>query len=108
MRLLSVLVQNFCISLGVITGGALIGAMSAIFTGQPPQRTILELAERLKIWAMVTALGGTFESIRVIEMGLFGGEFQTLIKQTLLILSAFGGAQLGYYIIASLVTRGRP
>ena len=108
MRLLGVLVQNFCISLGVITGGAMIGAMSAIFTGQPPQRTILELAERLKIWAMVTALGGTFESIRMLEMGLFGGEFQTLIKQILLIVSAFGGAQLGYYILESLVTRGRP
>ena len=108
MRLLGVLVQNFCISLGVITGGAMVGALSAIFTGQPPQRTILELAERLKVWAMVTALGGTFESIRVIEMGLFSGQFQTLIKQTLLIVSAFSGAQLGYYIISSLVTRGRP
>lgn len=100
--------QNFCISLGVITGGTLIGALSAIFTGQPPQRIILELADRLKIWAMVAALGGTFESIRVIEMGLFGGQIQSLIKQALLIVSAFGGAQLGYYVISVLIGGGRP
>lgn len=95
-------------SLGVITGGALIGSLSALLTGQPPQRMLLEIADRLKIWAMVAALGGTFESIRVIEMGLIGGEFQSLIKQVLLIISAFGGAQLGYLLISTLVSGGRP
>lgn len=108
VRLIGVLVQNFCISLGVVTGGALVGALSAVITGHPPQRTIFELADRLKIWAMVSALGGTFESIRVIEMGLFGGQFQGLVKQALLIISAYGGAHLGYLIIAAISNGTRP
>ena len=108
MKIINIVAQNFCIALGVITGGALIGATSAIITGQPPQRVMLELADRLKIWAMVTALGGTFESIRVIEMGLFGGELQTLAQQSILIISSFAGAQLGHFLIHSIVNGGRP
>jgi len=41
-------------------------------------------------------------------MGLFGGQLETLLQQTILIVSAFAGAQLGYSIISAMVNGGRP
>ncbi|NLJ99800.1 MAG: hypothetical protein GX318_01005 [Clostridia bacterium] len=90
-------------ALGVVLGAALIGSLSVIFTREAPARTMLRLAYEIKIWAIVAALGGTFSTIEVMELGLFEGEITALLRQFIYILGAFLGAQLGYFIIYSLV-----
>lgn len=96
------LLLTFCVALGVNLGGSLMGSMGAILLHRPPLKTMLELSEELKIWAMVAALGGTFGVIRTFEAGVFGKQFTGLVKQLLIIGSAFLGAHLGYLIIISL------
>jgi hypothetical protein len=90
-------------SLGVVLGAALIGSLSVIFTKGAPAKTMLKLAYEIKIWAIVAALGGTFSTIEVVELGLFEGQITALLQQFVYIIGAFMGAQLGYFIIYSLV-----
>lgn len=101
-RFLATLLLTFCVALGVNLGGSLIGSLGAALIHRPPLKTMLELADELKIWALVAAVGGTFGVIRTFEAGVLGKQFFDLIKQLLIIGSAFLGAQLGYQIIMSL------
>lgn len=96
------MVLDFLIALGVVVGGALVGALAAILTNRPPLHLMVDLAERLKIWALVSALGGTFGTIRALESGLFGGQLGVVARQSTIVLSAFLGAHLGYLLITYL------
>lgn len=80
------IVHTFCVALGVVTGGALMGALGAT-------------ASRLKSWAMVAALGVTFESIRYLETGFLHGQLRTVARQCAYIMTAFLGAHLGYLLL---------
>lgn len=102
---LSNIILNFFIALGVVLGGSVFGALAATLTDQPPLKTMVAIAETIKIWAVAVALGGTFSSFRVLEQGLFKGEIKSLIRQLLYVFFAMGGAQLGYTILFLL--RGR-
>ena len=93
------LLLTFCIALGVVTGGALVGALGALVWGETPMTTLVELAGRLKIWGMVAALGGTFDSIRNLESGFLQGQLRVVAKQSLFIATAFLGAHLGFLLI---------
>ncbi|MGI5876740.1 MAG: YtrH family sporulation protein [Dethiobacteria bacterium] len=94
------LVTTFFIALGVILGGSVLGSLGSFLAAeQPPFYTILELAEKLKIWALVSALGGTFTAFRVIEIGFLSGQPAEVLKQLALILCAFGGAHTGYLLL---------
>jgi len=92
----------FFTSLGMITGGTLIGALSAALTGQGPFRTMIHLAEDLKIWAAVAAIGGSFTSLQALESGLLEGQVTAVLKQLAFLFSAFAGAHLGYVLILAL------
>ena len=92
-------INSYFISLGVLLGGALIGGLSAFFTGQAPMTTVFRLSDNLRIWAIVAAIGGTFDMMYSFERGIFDGQTKDIIKQVLLILSALGGAQTGALII---------
>ncbi len=92
-------INSFFISLGVLLGGSLIGGLAAFFTGQPPVTTVIRLSESLRIWAIVAAIGGTFDTVYSFERGLFNGETRDIIKQILWILSALGGAHTGSILI---------
>ncbi|MBO8168973.1 MAG: YtrH family sporulation protein [Thermoanaerobacteraceae bacterium] len=89
-------------ALGVELGASLVGSLAAVINNGPPLKTMTKLAYEIKIWAIVAAIGGTFTTIEILEMGLFEGELVTVLKQILYIISAFVGAQLGYVIITWL------
>lgn len=89
-------------ALGVVLGGAWVGALSTALTTGSPLATMRELAEGLRLWAIVAALGGTFQVIRMIESGLFSGELLGLARQVLVIVSAFLGAYTGYWAVRVL------
>lgn len=92
-------IESYFIALGVILGGALIGGIAAFLTGQPPLTAVYRLSTDLRIWAIVAAIGGTFDAVYSFERGIFNAETRDLFKQILLILSALGGAQTGALII---------
>jgi hypothetical protein len=96
------LIYNFFIALGVILGGSLFGCTAAILCNERPIKMMLIFCDQLKLWAIIVALGGTFSSFEMLDLGLLKGEFKTVIKQLLYILSAFGGAHMGYLILHSI------
>jgi hypothetical protein len=91
--------QSYFIALGVILGGSIIGGIASFLTGNPPLTAIYRLSNLLRIWAIVSAIGGTFDAVYSFERGLLEGQTKDLLKQFLLILSALGGAQTGALII---------
>ncbi|ABR46382.1 conserved hypothetical protein [Alkaliphilus metalliredigens QYMF] len=101
------MVYNFFIALGVMLGACLFGGVAATLNGHPPLKTMLDLGDKIKIWAAVVALGGTFPSLKIIEIGIFNGEFRGLIKQMLYIVSALVGAHVAYKLMVYLEGSGR-
>nr|WP_090989737.1 YtrH family sporulation protein [Bacillus sp. OV322] len=91
--------NSYFISFGVLLGGSLIGGLAAFFTGQAPLSSIHRLSDSLRIWAIIAAIGGTFDTVYAFERGIFNGATKDILKQFLLILSALGGAQTGALII---------
>lgn len=96
------LFMSFAVAFGVVVGGSLLGSLASLLTGGLPMQTMQTLAERLKVWAAVAAIGGTFFIIRTIESSLFEGQIKTVIRQVLFILSAFIGAQFAFIIIREI------
>ena len=97
------LILVFFISLGVVLGGAIIGSIGGTLTHKSPLKTMNQLAQEIKLWAVMTALGGTFSNLRIIEGGVFKGEIIVIFKQFILLTGAFLGAQLGIWIISTLI-----
>lgn len=92
-------IESYFIALGVILGGSLIGGIASFLTGQPPLTAVYRLSTDLRIWAIVAAIGGTFDAVYTFERGIFNAETRDIFKQLLIILSALGGAQTGALII---------
>lgn len=99
---ISNLINNFLIAFGVIIGASIFAGIGALITDRPPMKTMLDIADSIKIWAMAIALGGTFSSFKAIEKGLFHGEIKSIIKQALHVLTAIFGANTGYAFIKLL------
>lgn len=102
VKLFHDLILSFFISMGVVLGGALFGSFAAYIAGALPLHTMTLLAERLKIWGLVSALGGTFFALKTIEIGIIEGQLSTVAKQILFIACAFGGAHTAYLIILAI------
>lgn len=92
-------IESYFIALGVILGGSIIGGLATFLTGNPPLTAIYNFSNALRIWAIVAAIGGTFDTVYSFERGLLQGETKDLFKQFMLILSALGGAQTGALLI---------
>jgi len=95
-------IHSYFIALGVLLGGSLIGGIGAFISGEPPLEEIFRMANRLKIWALVAAIGGTFDAFYSFERGILLGQTKDIFKQFLLIISAMGGAHTGWTIISWL------
>ncbi|MFD1737110.1 YtrH family sporulation protein [Bacillus salitolerans] len=94
--------NSYFIALGVILGGCIVGGLGAFFVGNPPLLTMLRYASNLKIWAIVAAIGGSFDAFYSFEKGIFEANTRDIMKQFLVICSATGGAQTGALIISWL------
>lgn len=93
------MVHNFFVSFGVVVGASVFAGVGALLTNNPPLKAMLDIAGSIKLWAMAIALGDTFSSYAVIEKGLFAGEFKSMLKQGVYVLTALIGANLGYHVI---------
>lgn len=97
---------DFCVSMGLVVGGSLLGGFAALITHHNPTTTMVTLADELKIWALVAALGGTMDMLRVIDRGVFGLHLLPMARQLIYLLAAFLGCQAGY-ILVTWLTDGR-
>ncbi|WP_071460365.1 YtrH family sporulation protein [Bacillus massilinigeriensis] len=93
------LLESYFIALGVLLGGSLVGGIASFLTGQPLLTEISRFSDSIRIWAIIAAIGGTFDTVYSFERGFLEGETKDIFKQFLLIVSAMGGAQTGAIII---------
>jgi hypothetical protein len=103
---LSKLVLDFFIAFGVVLGGCMLGGIGAVLTLQPPTDRMQIIADNIKIWAMVAAVGGTIDPLRYIESNFLDGQLSPVIKQILLIVGSFIGAHCGTVLIGWICKSG--
>ena len=74
------LILEYCSTFYRLGGcpGRLAGAL-AVLTGQPPLKTMIDVADSIKIWAIAVALGGTLSS-ECLSRAFQGGN-KVLIRQ---------------------------
>jgi len=96
------LIDSYFIAFGVLIGGAIIGSLAAFLTGKPPLTEAYRISNYIRVWAIVAAIGGTFDTVYSFERGVLDGQTKDLFKQFLLILAALGGAQTGALLINML------
>lgn len=99
-------IQDFFVAFGVVFGAAMLAGVSSVITMQPPATTMRVLAENVKIWAVVVAVGGSIDPIRVIEYNIQEGYLSPAFKQILFILFAFAGAYSGTELVKWLCRGG--
>ncbi len=95
----SKMLQDFFVAFGIVLGASLLAGVYAVLTLQPPTLTMQRIAENIKIWALVAAVGGTFEPLRSLESHFLEGHLSPAIKEILYLLSAFFGAAMGARLI---------
>ncbi|ACL69074.1 YtrH family sporulation protein [Halothermothrix orenii] len=92
-------VPVFFIALGVVLGGSFIGSIGGVLINQPPLKTLTDIADDLKLYAIISAIGGTFTNLRMLEGVFTQGDLSIIVQQFFILLSAFMGAQLGYWLV---------
>jgi hypothetical protein len=102
-RFFATMIQCYFIAFGVMIGGSIIGSIGSFATGEPPFTQMNRIARGLHIWAIVAAIGGTFDAISNLERGLIDGSTMDMVKQIILIVIAMGGAQTALLIIEWLI-----
>lgn len=91
--------MDFFIAFGIVLGGSMLGGIGAVLILQSPEVWMMRIAGSIKIWAMVAAVGGTIDPLRVIESNITEGYMSPAVKQILYFISAFIGAHAGFSII---------
>ncbi len=102
-RFISSLIMHFFVAFGVVLGGTFIGGLGSLLARGPPVSSMFKLADQLKIWAIVAAIGGTIDVFRVLETGFLGGQLSPAAKQLCYILSAFSGAHIATLLLRWLL-----
>jgi|SRR5690625_2052356 len=92
-------IHCFFIAFGVMVGGSLLGSVGAFLTGGSPLHAMSRISQSIKIWAVVAAIGGTFDAIESFQKGFLDGETFNLFKQFMYILSAMMGAKFALLLI---------
>lgn len=104
MTFMSKVILDFFIAFGIVLGGSMLGGIGAVMSMQPPTQTMLEVAGRIKIWALAAAVGGTIDPMRVIESNMLDGNLSPAIKQILYLIFAFLGAHMGTELVKWVCT----
>ena len=102
-RFFATFIHCYFIAFGVVIGGAIIGSIGSFATGEAPLTSVVRIARNIRIWAVVAAIGGTFDAIANLEKGLLEGTTFDLLKQLLLIISAMGGVKTAIMLIGWLI-----
>jgi len=93
-------IHIFFIAFGVVLGGTIIGSIGSFLTGDAPLNAMNRIAKSIKIWAIVAAIGGTFDAIETFQKGFLDGSTMDLFKQFLYIISAMIGVKTASLLIS--------
>ncbi len=96
---------DFFVAFGVVIGGSMLAGIGSVFMLLPPAATMADTAARLKIWAIVAAIGGSIDPVRVIESNIMDGHLSPAAQQICFIIIAFLGAHLATELVR-LVCKG--
>lgn len=96
---------DFFVAFGVVVGGSMLAGLGSVFMLLPPATTMIDTAARLKIWAIVAAIGGSIDPVRVIESNIAQGQLSPAAQQICFIIIAFLGAHLGTELVR-LICKG--
>lgn len=96
----------FFIGFGIVIGGTLLAGMGSVFLMTPPKVKMIQVASHLKIWALVAAVGGTIDPIRVIEANFSEGHLSPVAMQIGYILFAFLGTHMATELIQWMCRSG--
>ena len=96
---------DFFIAFGVVIGGSTLAGIGSVFMLLPPATVMFDTAARLKIWAIVAAIGGSIDPVRVIESNISAGQLSPAAQQICFILFAFLGAHVGTELVR-LICKG--
>lgn len=102
-RLVISMIQCFFIAFGVIVGGTIIGSIGSFLTGEAALTSMYRIAKGLRIWAIVAAIGGTFDAISNFEKGIFDGSTFDIFKQVMIIVAAMGGVKAALLLFVWLL-----
>ena len=89
------IIYSFLVAFGIVLGASISAGVGALLNNPPPLKTMLDMADSIKIWAIAAGLGGTFSALEVLEKGLFQGEVRSILKQVVFILPPIWGANMG-------------
>lgn len=91
---------NFLVAFGMVVGGSVLGGIGALLTPhKEPMLLMVQLSERLKIWAMVSALGGSMDALKMIGEGVLNRELTPVGRQLTYLIVAFIGCQIGALVV---------
>ncbi|GLX69594.1 YtrH family sporulation protein [Paenibacillus glycanilyticus] len=96
---------DFFIAFGVVMGGSMLAGIGSVFLLLPPTSMMLSTASNLKIWAIVAAVGGSIDPMRVIESNISEGHLSPAAIQIAYIAIAFLGAHMGTEMV-KLICKG--
>ncbi len=92
-------IEYFFIAFGVLIGGALLSGVGAFLVNKPPLVNMSEWAQRLNIWAVVAAMGGSMDTLENLERGILSGIPVEVVKQVLLLIAAMLGAHTATIVV---------
>lgn len=98
-RFFAAFIHCFFIAFGVVIGGTIIGSIGSFLTGDAPMSAMNRIAQSLKIWAIVAAIGGTFDAIENFRLGFLEGSTMDLFKQFMFIIAAMIGVKTAILLI---------
>lgn len=96
------LILVVAVALGVVVGASIAGMLAALAVGRPPLLVMATVAREIKVWAIAAAIGGTFSTLEILESGIFQGQIFGLVRQLVVILASFVGAQVGSWLVKML------
>lgn len=96
-------ISIFFVAFGIVLGGSLLSGLGAVLTKQSPIFIMKSVALDIKFWAVLSAIGGTIDTLKGFEEGFIGGHFSVIVRQILYIVSAFTGATLASYILIFII-----
>lgn len=99
-RFFATFIHCFFIAFGVIIGGTILGSVGSFLTGEAPLNAMNRIAQSLRIWAIVAAIGGTFDAIANFQKGFLDGSTMDLFKQAMFIVSAMVGVKSALLLIS--------
>jgi hypothetical protein len=90
------------LAFGVTAGGGILGAFGQWLVGQSGADAG-QMAFRIRIWAVAIAIGGTMTAFEHLERGLSQGALPQIVKDLLILSSAYAGAQVAYWGLRGMV-----